>query len=124
MGRATAFSIEHARNVAHIANLLFTALQPLNHLPPAAGKLAGSGRLPDRRGPLRERHQPSQAFLLRGVPIRDMPGFTERERLLVAALCAIIRKTLPSSVHTTYQTLTADERRTLLLLIPLLRLAG
>ena len=53
----------------------------------------------------------------------DMPGFTERERLLVAALCRYHRKTLPSTVHTAYQTLTAEERRMLLLLIPLLRLA-
>ena len=52
-----------------------------------------------------------------------MPGFTERERLLVAALCRYHRKTLPSAMHNAYQALTAEERRTLLLLIPLLRLA-
>jgi exopolyphosphatase/guanosine-5'-triphosphate,3'-diphosphate pyrophosphatase len=52
-----------------------------------------------------------------------MPGFTERERLLVAALCRYHRKALPTSVHHAYQALTAEERRTLLLLIPMLRLA-
>jgi exopolyphosphatase/guanosine-5'-triphosphate,3'-diphosphate pyrophosphatase len=52
-----------------------------------------------------------------------MPGFTERERLLVAALCRYHRKSLPSTVHNAYQLLTADEKRVLLLLIPLLRLA-
>jgi len=53
----------------------------------------------------------------------DMPGFTERERLMVAALCRYHRKALPASMHTAFQALTAEERRALLMLLPLLRLA-
>ena len=34
------------------------------------GQAAGGGRLPARRGPLRQRFRPSQAFLLRGVELR------------------------------------------------------
>jgi len=32
----------------------------------------------------------------------DMPGFTERERVLVAALCRYHRKALPNPVHTAF----------------------
>ena len=53
----------------------------------------------------------------------DMAGFTERERLLIAALCRYHRKSLPSPVHSAYQSLSAEERRMLLLMIPILRLA-
>ena len=53
----------------------------------------------------------------------DIAAFTQRERLLVACLCRYHRKSLPSPVHSPYQALSADDRRTLLYLIPLLRLA-
>jgi exopolyphosphatase/guanosine-5'-triphosphate,3'-diphosphate pyrophosphatase len=53
----------------------------------------------------------------------DMPGFTERERLLIAALCRYHRKALPSPDHNSFQALTADERRLLTMAIPILRLA-
>ena len=39
MGRRYGVSLEHARQVAGIANALFTALEPLHQLPPACGKL-------------------------------------------------------------------------------------
>ncbi len=53
----------------------------------------------------------------------DMPGFTERERLLIAALCRYHRKSLPTPVHSLFQALTADEKRVLMAAIPILRLA-
>ena len=53
----------------------------------------------------------------------DMPGFTERERLLIAALCRYHRKALPTPAHNAYQLLSADEKRLLTLSIPILRLA-
>jgi exopolyphosphatase/guanosine-5'-triphosphate,3'-diphosphate pyrophosphatase len=52
-----------------------------------------------------------------------MAGFTDRERLLIASLCRYHRKSLPSPLHSAYQTLTAEEKRTLTLLIPIIRLA-
>jgi exopolyphosphatase/guanosine-5'-triphosphate,3'-diphosphate pyrophosphatase len=52
-----------------------------------------------------------------------MPGFTERERLLIAGLCRYHRKTLPNAAHHPYQSLSAEERRMLLMMIPILRLA-
>jgi len=53
----------------------------------------------------------------------DMAGFTQRERILIACLCRYHRKSLPSPVHGQYQALPADDRRLLMFLIPLLRLA-
>jgi exopolyphosphatase/guanosine-5'-triphosphate,3'-diphosphate pyrophosphatase len=52
-----------------------------------------------------------------------MPGFTERERILIAMLCRYHRKALPSPVHNAYQSLSAEEKRIVVLLIPILRLA-
>jgi exopolyphosphatase/guanosine-5'-triphosphate,3'-diphosphate pyrophosphatase len=53
----------------------------------------------------------------------DIAGFTQHERLLIACLCRYHRKSLPTAVHSQYQALTADDKRTLLFLIPILRLA-
>ena len=122
MGRRYGVSVEHARNVAHIGNLLFTALQPLHHLPPAAGKLleAASYLLDVGHFISGSSHHKHSYYV---VSHSDMPGFTERERLLVASLCRYHRRALPSSVHPSWQALAPEERRILWLLIPLIRLA-
>jgi len=51
-----------------------------------------------------------------------MPGFTNRERELIANLCRYHRKSMPTPVHSNWQSLNADDKRVVLLLIPLLRL--
>jgi exopolyphosphatase/guanosine-5'-triphosphate,3'-diphosphate pyrophosphatase len=53
----------------------------------------------------------------------DMSGFTSREREFVANLCRYHRKALPAPDHDNARALDAEERRALVLLIPLLRLA-
>src|ERR1035438_6309331 len=52
-----------------------------------------------------------------------MAGFTDRERFLIAGLCRYHRKALPTALHGVYQALNADERRMLMMMIPVLRLA-
>jgi exopolyphosphatase/guanosine-5'-triphosphate,3'-diphosphate pyrophosphatase len=52
-----------------------------------------------------------------------MPGFTDKERRTVAALCRFHRKSMPQARHADYQALEPDARRQVLLLAPLLRLA-
>jgi exopolyphosphatase/guanosine-5'-triphosphate,3'-diphosphate pyrophosphatase len=52
-----------------------------------------------------------------------MPGFTDRERLVIAALCRYHRKAMPNGEHSALQGLTPDEKRAVLLTIPILRLA-
>jgi exopolyphosphatase / guanosine-5'-triphosphate,3'-diphosphate pyrophosphatase len=122
MCRRYGVSLDHARKVAHISSLLFTALEPLHHLPPASGKvLEAAAYLHDVGHYVSSvgHHKHSYYVVLHS----DMPGFTERERVLIAALCRYHRKALPNPVHGAYQSLNSDEKRILALEIPLLRLA-
>jgi len=122
MGRRYGVSTEHARCVAHIAGLLFTALHPLHNLPPAAGKvLEAAAHLLDVGHYISSSSHHKHSYYV--VANSDMPGFTERERTLVAALCRYHRKALPSPMHTAFQSLEPDDKRALTVLIPLLRLA-
>lgn len=122
LGRRYGVSIEHARKVANIAHLLFTALQPLHKLPPAAGKLLeAAAYLIDVGHYVSDSGHHKHSYYV--VSNSDIAGFTQRERLLVATLCRYHRKSLPSPVHSQYQALSAEDRRTVLFLIPLLRLA-
>jgi exopolyphosphatase/guanosine-5'-triphosphate,3'-diphosphate pyrophosphatase len=108
--------------VAHLAQLLFAALQPLHNLPPACGKLLEAAAcLVDVGHYVSDSGHHKHSFYV--VANSDIAGFTQRERMLVASLCRYHRKSLPSPVHAQYQALPADDRRTLLFLIPILRLA-
>jgi len=122
MGRRYGVSLEHARKVAEVGSLIFSALQPLHQLPPECGKLLEAASfLHDVGHFVSDSSHHKHSFYV--VSNSDMAGFTARERLLVAGLCRYHRKALPSQVHHVYQALTAEERRMLLLLIPILRLA-
>jgi exopolyphosphatase/guanosine-5'-triphosphate,3'-diphosphate pyrophosphatase len=115
-------SLEHARKVAHISSLLFTALQPLHQLPPAVGKLLeASAYLHDVGHFVSSVAHHKHSYYV--VSNSDMPGFTARERLLIAGLCRYHRKSMPAPVHNAFQALTPEEKRMLTLSIPLLRLA-
>jgi exopolyphosphatase/guanosine-5'-triphosphate,3'-diphosphate pyrophosphatase len=121
MSRRFGVAQEHARQVAHISSLLFTALHPLHELPPACGKLLEAAAYLLDTGHYissASHHKHSEYVVVNA----DMPGFTERERLLIAGLCRYHRKALPNPAHNGYQSLTAEEKRQLLLMIPILRL--
>ena len=122
MGRRYAVSLAHARKVAYISTLLFTALQPLHRLPPGCGKLLEAAAYLHDVGHYvsSSSHHKHSHYV---VSHSDLAGFTERERLLIAGLCRYHRKNLPSPVHPAYQTLAAEDRRALMLMIPILRLA-
>jgi len=122
MGRRYGVAIEHARKVAEISNLLFTALETLHELTPAHGKLLeAAAYLHDVGHYVSDVSHHKHSWYV--VANSDLAGFTERERLLIAALCRYHRKSLPSPEHSAYQTLSAEERRTLMLMVPILRLA-
>jgi exopolyphosphatase/guanosine-5'-triphosphate,3'-diphosphate pyrophosphatase len=122
MGRRYGVALDHARKVANIANLLFTALQPLHQLPPGCGKLLeAAAYLLDVGHYISNSSHHKHSYYV--VSNSDMPGFTERERLLIANLCRYHRKNMPGPLHSAYQSLPAEEKRVLLLTIPLLRLA-
>jgi exopolyphosphatase / guanosine-5'-triphosphate,3'-diphosphate pyrophosphatase len=122
MGRRYGVALDHARKVAEISNLLFTALEPLHELPPAYGKLLeAAAYLHDVGHYVSDASHHKHSWYV--VANSDLAGFTERERLLVAALCRYHRRSLPSPEHSAFQALSAEERRTAMLLIPILRLA-
>jgi exopolyphosphatase/guanosine-5'-triphosphate,3'-diphosphate pyrophosphatase len=122
VGRRYGVSLEHARKVADLANLMFRSLQPLHHLPPACGKLLEAAAfLLDVGHYISSVSHHKHSYYV--VSNSDMAGFTDRERFLIAALCRYHRKALPSPVHGVYQALSAEERRMLLLMIPILRVA-
>jgi exopolyphosphatase/guanosine-5'-triphosphate,3'-diphosphate pyrophosphatase len=52
-----------------------------------------------------------------------MPGFTERERRLIAILCRYHRKSTPDATHSQFQALESEDKRAVAMLTPLLRLA-
>jgi exopolyphosphatase/guanosine-5'-triphosphate,3'-diphosphate pyrophosphatase len=52
-----------------------------------------------------------------------MPGFTDQERLIIAALCRFHRKAMPHPRHPYFQALDPESRRLVSGLEPLLRVA-
>jgi exopolyphosphatase/guanosine-5'-triphosphate,3'-diphosphate pyrophosphatase len=122
MGRRFGVKREHARSVAHISGLLFAGLQPLHELPPGCGKLleAAAYLLDVGHYVSSSSHHKHSQYLVENA---DMPGFTERERMLIANLVRYHRKSLPNPMHSSFQALTAEEKRQLTLMIPIIRLA-
>jgi exopolyphosphatase/guanosine-5'-triphosphate,3'-diphosphate pyrophosphatase len=123
MGRRYAVDVDHARKVAEIGSLLFDALQALHALPPGCGRLLeAAAYLHDVGHFISGVSHHKHSFYV--ISNSDLAGFTDRERLLIAALCRYHRRALPSPLHSAYQALSAEERRIVLMLIPIMRLAG
>jgi len=122
LGRRYGVDLDHARKVAEIGHLLFDALQSLHGLPPGCGKLLEATAYLNDVGHFISgvSHHKHSYYV---VSNSDIAGFTERERSLIAALCRYHRKALPNPIHSVYQALSPADRRTLLMLIPILRLA-
>jgi len=122
LGRRYGVGLDHARKVADIAILLFTALEPLHQLPAERGKeLEAAAYLHDVGHFVSDTSHHKHSWYV--ISNSDLAGFTERERLLIAGLCRYHRKSLPKPEHNAFQTLTTEERRSLMFLIPILRLA-
>ena len=113
---------DHARRVAEISAALFTGLQPLHGLAPGSGKwLEAAAHLVDVGHYISASSHHKHSYYV--VAHSDMPGFTAQERLLIANLCRYHRKSLPDLTQNSFESLTPEERRQLILLIPILRLA-
>jgi exopolyphosphatase/guanosine-5'-triphosphate,3'-diphosphate pyrophosphatase len=122
MARRYGVSLHHGRAVAALAHQLFTAAQPLHQLPQQYGRLLeAAAYLHDIGHYVSDSAHHKHSYYL--ASNSDMPGFTAREREVIANLCRYHRKSLPTPVHTNYQALNAEEKRAVMLLIPLLRLA-
>jgi len=122
MSRRYGVALPHARKVAGLAHVLFTDLQPLHQLPPHFGKLLeAAAYLHDAGHFVADSNHHKHSYYL--VNNSDMPGFTNRERELIANLCRYHRKSMPTPMHSNWQSLNAEDKRVVLFLIPLLRLA-
>jgi exopolyphosphatase/guanosine-5'-triphosphate,3'-diphosphate pyrophosphatase len=122
MARKYGVSVKHGRKVAALAHSLFECLQPLHKLPADHGKLLEAaaylhdvGHFVSDTG----HHKHSLYLVLNS----DLPGFTDRERMLIALLCRYHRKTMPTARHLPFQTLNTETKRGLTMLTPLLRIA-
>lgn len=122
MARRYRVNLQHARHVACLGHRIFEVLQPVHQLPAAAGKLLEAaaylhdiGHFVSATG-----HHKHSAYL---VANSDLPGFTNKERLMIAALCRFHRKSMPQPRHSQVQLLDAESRRVVIYLEPLLRIA-
>jgi exopolyphosphatase/guanosine-5'-triphosphate,3'-diphosphate pyrophosphatase len=114
--------LARARTIASLAHSLFESLEQVHKLKPEAGKLLeAAANLYDTGHYISDtgHHKHSEYIVVNA----ELPGFTSRERQIIAALCRFHRKSMPGARHVAFQTLPAEDKRTALLLIPLLRLA-
>src|SRR5262249_35003713 len=122
MTRRYGVPLNHARKVAALAHTLFDSLQSLHGLSPNYGKtLEAASYLHDTGHYISDTRHHRHSYYL--VENSDMPGFTERERHLIANLCRYHRKSTPHAAHSQFQALDTAGRRAVVLLTPLLRLA-
>ncbi len=122
MARRYGVEVRHARKVASLAQTFFEALHPLHGLPLSAGRLLeAAAYLHDTGHFISDTgHHKHSAYV---VANSDLPAFTGRERMLIALLCRYHRKSMPSARHEAFQPLPAEDKRLVLMLVPLLRLA-
>jgi exopolyphosphatase/guanosine-5'-triphosphate,3'-diphosphate pyrophosphatase len=122
LGRQYGVSAPHVRKVADLAGMLFQGLRPLHRLPLAKGRLLEAAAYLYNIGHFvnESRHHRHSQYL---VANSDLPGFEDRERIVIAALCRYHRKSMPQAAHETFQMLDPEERNSVVLMTPLLRLA-
>ena len=115
-------AVKDAHLVADYAVDLFAATGGLHQLPAAYGRLLEAAcYFCDTGHYINDAAHHKHAYYI--VANVDFSGFTDRERALIAALCRYHRKAMPQESHSEFTTLAADDKRALILLIPLLRLA-
>ena len=115
-------SLKHVRKVARLAVELFIALEPLHKLPHHFSRLLeAAAHLHDIGHFVSDTKHHKHSFYL--VANSDMPGFTEREREVIANLCRYHRKAVPSAEHPNWQALDQESKRAITMLAPLLRIA-
>ena len=114
--------LKHSRHIAFLAGCLFDVLQSVHRLPTHAGKMLEAAAVVHNIGHYVSTtgHHKHSAYL---VANSDLPGFTDRERQVIAALCRFHRKSLPQPKHSYFDELNAEGKRLVTYLTPLLRLA-
>jgi exopolyphosphatase/guanosine-5'-triphosphate,3'-diphosphate pyrophosphatase len=114
--------VKNAKHVAKLSVDLFDSLISIHKVPTEYGKLLDAAAYLHNTGHFISdtAHHKHSAYV---VMNSDLPGFTDRERMLIALLCRYHRKSLPMSRHEPYGKLAAEDKRIVNALIPLLRIA-
>src|SRR5581483_1319697 len=122
LGRRYGVAAPHVRKVAELASMLFEGLRPLHRLPLAKGRLLEAAAYLYNIGHFvnESRHHRHSMYL---VANSDLPGFQDRDRMVIANLCRYHRKSMPQVSHEAFQALDPEDRNAVVLLTPLLRLA-
>ncbi len=115
-------ALPDARTVAGFAKELFHATHSLHQLPLAQGRLLQAAcYFCDTGHYINDAAHHKHAYYV--VANSDFSGFTDRERQLTASLCRYHRKAMPQESHAEFAALSLEDKRALMWLIPLLRLA-
>ena len=122
LGRRYGVAAPHVRKVAELASMLFEGLRPLHRLPLAKGRLLEAAAYLYNIGHFvnESRHHRHSMYL---VANSDLPGFQDRDRMVIANLCRYHRKSMPQVSHEAFQMLDPEDRNAVVLMTPLLRLA-
>lgn len=121
-GRRFGFDEAHARQTCRLALDLFDQLPRLHRLPASArGLLAAAALLHDVGHAVSPNRHHKHTFYL--ISSADLPGFSDRERLLVALIGRYHRRSAPERHRPDLEELPSDEFRTVRRLVALLRVA-
>lgn len=122
IGRRFGFGEAHARQVAKLALLLFDSLGPVHKLPAAARAWLETAALLHDIGHAvnYQRHHKHAFYLISNV---DLPGLSDRERLMVATIARFHRRSSPDLTHELMAPFTTLERRIVRKCAALLRVA-
>ena len=122
LGRRFAFGEAHGVQVAKLALTLFDDLARLHQLPAAARPYLEAAALLHDLGHVvnYQKHHKHTHYLILSS---DLPGLTERERMLVALIARFHRRSKPEPTHELLQPLTPAEYRLVRKCSTLLRVA-
>ncbi|MCC6383439.1 MAG: HD domain-containing protein, partial [Dehalococcoidia bacterium] len=122
LARRYGVELRHARKVADLSHQLFVSTANLHGQTRDSGKLLQAAALLKDVGHYvsDSRHHKHTYYL---VSNSALPGFTDKERALIAHLARYHRKSMPTALHTEFQALGANEQEMIRKLTPLLRLA-
>ncbi len=122
VGRRFAFSEVHSKQVTRLALGLFDDLAPLHQLPASARPwLEVAALLHDIGNAINyQRHHKHSQYLIQHS---DLPGLSDRERMLIGCIARYHRRSGPSLTHEGMQGLTPQEARVVRKCATLLRVA-
>jgi exopolyphosphatase / guanosine-5'-triphosphate,3'-diphosphate pyrophosphatase len=114
--------VRNAKHVAQLGSELFDSLRPLHRLPPESGRLLDAAAYVHNVGHFISdtAHHKHSAYI---VMNSDMPGYTNEERQIIALLCRYHRKSMPAARHEPFRSLSAETKKLITMLTPLLRIA-